>query len=450
VTDQDSNFDLGFDLDSDRKYDHVRIKGRLPSLTPEQSNFLAQCAGNRRFVWNHFRNLQKHRLDKGLPLLSYCEMSAQLTALKALEGYEFLKLSPATSLQQALRDLSNTLEQFKARKRGFPRTHRKFVRESFRVMQQQDSVTTKRGRMIVYKDADSSSVHVPLIGRLPLHLNNKLKGTVTNVTFIRQPSGWKVSVSCRTGEGEGLLAPPSTANGNLIGVDLGVKKTIVASNGFVMKPLNLDRDIRNLRRLAKIVSRRNMIRTEEDKKLAREGKLRQSKGFREAVLALKRQYEKIRNKKDDYENKAILSLITGCDGLACEDLNFADMSRQIEPTEDGSPREGVAAKRFLNKSLRDSRLGTVRRKMEWKCKQQGKPSVRVSAVNTSRTCSSCSHVSEKNRRTQAGFRCTECGSTMNADYNASVNILERGKEPLLARQAKMLDDWCKNLGTERS
>jgi putative transposase len=64
----------------------------------------------------------------------------------------------------------------------------------------------------------------------------------------------------------------------------------------------------------------------------------------------------------------------------------------------------------LNRSLAEARLGIIRSKIEWKCKQQGKPSVRVSAKNTSRQCSKCGHTSKENRKSQADFR----GHTMNA------------------------------------
>lgn len=52
----------------------------------------------------------------------------------------------------------------------------------------------------------------------------------------------------------------------------------------------------------------------------------------------------------------------------------------------------------------------------------------VSLVNpayTSQQCSKCGHVSKDNRKTQEMFCCVECGHTMNADFNASINIESR-------------------------
>lgn len=45
--------------------------------------------------------------------------------------------------------------------------------------------------------------------------------------------------------------------------------------------------------------------------------------------------------------------------------------------------------------------------------------------NTSRRCSSCGHVAQENRESQAVFLCKKCGHSDNADHNAAINILDR-------------------------
>jgi putative transposase len=50
----------------------------------------------------------------------------------------------------------------------------------------------------------------------------------------------------------------------------------------------------------------------------------------------------------------------------------------------------------------------------------------VDPAYTSQTCSSCGHVSKKNRPDQATFRCTSCGFAEHADVNAARNIAARG------------------------
>jgi len=58
----------------------------------------------------------------------------------------------------------------------------------------------------------------------------------------------------------------------------------------------------------------------------------------------------------------------------------------------------------------------------YKARLSGVPVVLVDPRNTSRTCSACGHCEKANRRSQAEFICCACGLTLNADWNASLNI----------------------------
>ncbi|WP_408631682.1 zinc ribbon domain-containing protein [Melaminivora jejuensis] len=52
--------------------------------------------------------------------------------------------------------------------------------------------------------------------------------------------------------------------------------------------------------------------------------------------------------------------------------------------------------------------------------------IAVPPHNTSRTCPECGCVSADNRKTQAVFRCVECGREGHADHTGAINILRRG------------------------
>ena len=47
----------------------------------------------------------------------------------------------------------------------------------------------------------------------------------------------------------------------------------------------------------------------------------------------------------------------------------------------------------------------------------------VRFVYTSQKCSCCGHISKENRRSQSKFKCIKCNFKLNADLNASLNIL---------------------------
>jgi IS605 OrfB family transposase len=60
--------------------------------------------------------------------------------------------------------------------------------------------------------------------------------------------------------------------------------------------------------------------------------------------------------------------------------------------------------------------------IEYKAKLAGIPVVYVDPRNTSRTCSHCGYISKSNRKSQSDFICTQCNFSLNADYNAALNI----------------------------
>lgn len=64
--------------------------------------------------------------------------------------------------------------------------------------------------------------------------------------------------------------------------------------------------------------------------------------------------------------------------------------------------------------------------VEYKAELAGIYVIAVDPRNTSRTCSECRHCDKKNRKSQSEFRCGGCGHSENADFNAAKNIRYRG------------------------
>jgi putative transposase len=64
--------------------------------------------------------------------------------------------------------------------------------------------------------------------------------------------------------------------------------------------------------------------------------------------------------------------------------------------------------------------------VSYKARLAGVPVVEVDPRNTSRTCSGCGHCERANRKSQAEFSCRSCGMSMNADWNAALNLRALG------------------------
>ena len=63
----------------------------------------------------------------------------------------------------------------------------------------------------------------------------------------------------------------------------------------------------------------------------------------------------------------------------------------------------------------------------YKAQMAGIPAFYVDPRHTSQTCSRCGHVARSNRKSQSSFVCGQCGFSLNADWNAALNIAQRAR-----------------------
>jgi IS605 OrfB family transposase len=101
----------------------------------------------------------------------------------------------------------------------------------------------------------------------------------------------------------------------------------------------------------------------------------------------------------------------------------AAVSRKAIALEDLSGlRERVAVRREHRYERHSWAFFQLRAYITYKAAQAGVPVHLVDPRNTSRTCSQCGHCEKANRKSQELFLCQRCGFTLNADYNAAINI----------------------------
>ena len=87
-------------------------------------------------------------------------------------------------------------------------------------------------------------------------------------------------------------------------------------------------------------------------------------------------------------------------------------------------RKRIKAGKQNRRWIHSWNFAQLQRLIEYKAQVKGIRVVYVDARYTSQKCSKCGHVSRKNRRDQAHFVCEGCGFQLNADLNASRNIVK--------------------------
>ena len=102
------------------------------------------------------------------------------------------------------------------------------------------------------------------------------------------------------------------------------------------------------------------------------------------------------------------------DAIAIEDLNLKGLNQG----------GGTGAKgRGIRKSWRDRAPGQLAEMLVWKCKRDGRHFAAVNPRNTSIMCSKCGADVPKTLRDR--MHICECGTVLNRDHNAALNILAR-------------------------
>ena len=77
----------------------------------------------------------------------------------------------------------------------------------------------------------------------------------------------------------------------------------------------------------------------------------------------------------------------------------------------------------LNRVITQQSWGLFFEMLKYKAERKGGEVIEVNPQFTSQKCSSCGHISKENRKSQSKFKCIKCNFRLNADLNASLNIL---------------------------
>ena len=260
-------------------------------------------------------------------------------------------------------------------------------------------------------------IHVRLSQEIRPYTSVQVNWTKKQLVFVNEP----LAVTPRVSRGQGAVT----------GIDRGA----VVLSADVQRNLNrlpwetitkLDNKVRRLQRSQERSAKDLGFDSHHAAKKA--GKQSKSSLCRDKEIAQTK--AKISRVVQDIQHKISRNLVENNDIIAIEKLNLAGMSRKAKAKVDpNNPNEflpnGQSAKRALNRKLQLSALSQFGEFLKYKAHLSGGQVIEVDSRNTSRRCSSCGHVAQENRESQAVFVCKKCGYSDNADHNAALNILER-------------------------
>ena len=211
--------------------------------------------------------------------------------------------------------------------------------------------------------------------------------TIKQVIITRSKSGkWHACVTCETG----INTPPMIDFSKAVGIDVGIKKFAYDSDGHqTPNPLNLKKMLKPLARIQRKIARRQ----------------KGSQNRTKAVKFYQIIHERIMNRRKDFQHKLSTQYAKNHDVVFVEKLEKLNLVKNHK----------------LSRSIMDSSWGTFVQKLEYKCKLL----VEVPARNTTINCSRCGNKVPKSLAVRI-HRCDKCNLVMDRDYNASINVLQKG------------------------
>ena len=130
------------------------------------------------------------------------------------------------------------------------------------------------------------------------------------------------------------------------------------------------------------------------------------KGRNKKLKAMDQFKEKERNFAKTYNHQLSHKIVKFAKGHKCQYINLEKL------TKDG----------FDNALLGSWSYYELQTMIKYKADREGIEVRFVNPAYTSQKCSKCGHIHSDNRKTQANFKCVECGFEIGADWNAAINI----------------------------
>lgn len=351
--------------------------------TNEQADYLARACGSRRHCYNQ---LLDHFSQPGV---KWSKAAAYQHYIKVLRPqFPWYSEVSARVTRNAIDDLDNAFKHFFRRvklgqKPGFPRFKKKGVGDGFALRE-----TPKF-------DVDGRMLRIEKLStRIPMRQRVRFGGTPKQVTISQQAGKFYASILVET-EDYNPHAPEQES----VGVDFGLKSLAVLSNGTEV-PANqkLKSSLKKLARKQRRLSRKQPRSNRRAK----------------AKLAVAKLHKRISDQRHAVLHELSDHLTRNWQVITIEDLNV----------------RGMIKNRKLARAISDAGFGALRRMLAYKAELRGvKLVIADRFFPSSKMCSACGQIHEMPLATRT-MACG-CGSTMDRDLNAAVNLNEYGRATLL-------------------
>ena len=361
--------------------------------TKSQIEYIEGCFNACRYVYNVSLDCEQQLYQLGgKPNLRPKGLSYHLTNYKISEPW--LKNYDAQALSYEMENLANSYDKF-FKGGGFPKFKSKNEpKQSFRTRMSikvlDNGIKIPKLKTVIY-----TKIHRPIEGKLK------------QFTISRENGKYYVSAMCEIVKD----IQPVVVN-KVVGIDPGIKSFLVTSDKVeVGNPKFLSSELKYLKFLQQKLSRSKKGSSNREK-------------IKETISTL---HKKISNKRENLLHNESRKLVNEYDLICMEDLNVKGMTKSSKGTIE-KPGKKVKQKSGLNRSLSDVSLGSFVRMIDYKAKFDGKHTVKIDRFYpSSKTCNCCGTINKELKLSDRTWTCNSCGTELDRDYNAALNIKDEGK-----------------------
>jgi putative transposase len=351
--------------------------------TDEQVQILAQHFGCARWWWNYGLNKSIETYKATGKGLSQSGLNSLLPVLKKDKDTEWLGECYSQVLQSVSLNLSRAYQNFFEGRAKYPKFKSRHHRQSIQYPQK-------------VKQVDSCLKFPGSLGTVKAKIHRQLDGTIKTVTVSKCPSGKYYASVLMEYEGD---YPCSSTDGNVIGIDLGIKDFAITYDG---------------EKLSKYPNPKHLAKYE--KKLAKKQRIaaRKVKGSNRRTKAIKivaTVYEQVSNVRQDYLHKLSRKIVDNNQVVVVENLNVLGMVRNHK----------------LAHAISDTGWGTFLNFLDYKLERSGGKLVEINRwFPSSKLCSSCHYQITELPLDIRTWTCPSCGTHHDRDGNAAMNIRAEG------------------------
>ena len=335
----------------------------------------------------------------------------------AREKYDDFRSVPQDFQVSILKRVDKAFDAFRRRcqegaeKKGYPRFKMR-VRSLTWCLRKHTLKTGERVRQnpIIETEFRHNRLKVPKLGQVKIRMHRPLQGDPKEVTLVKKASGWYAHISCD------IPDTPKVEPTDAVAVDVGTTRYLTTSEGETEDNPRWYRQAEGLtRKHSKDLSRK------------KKGSHRRKKQHHKLAL----HHERTVNRRKDFIGKLVYKLYHHQKNnvLVAENLNTSNMVKN----------------KHLSKSISNAAWGTF---FEWAgniAERDGFHFHQVDPKNTSQTCSVCGEKSQKKLSLAIRtFDCQFCGTSLDRDHNAALNILFRAACALRGER------WVTNLTETRN